>query len=200
MVMRVLHVVKTSDGADWAAAQAAELVRLGVEIHVALPHAQGRTVQKWVDGGAIIHIVPTDLPIRSPWLLPATTRRLRDLVSAVRPDMIHSHFFGSTVLLRLALGAGDRTPRIFQVPGPLHLEHRLWRAVDLSTAKTSGFMVFVLWFVSLNVVLFGMGMSNFGLLARERVMILPMIVLLLAACSRNGKDLWLSRIACTSST
>ena len=33
--MRVLHVVKTSDGAGWATNQAAELVRRGVEVHVA---------------------------------------------------------------------------------------------------------------------------------------------------------------------
>jgi glycosyltransferase involved in cell wall biosynthesis len=133
-VRRVLHIVKTSDGADWAADQAAELSRLGIEIHVVLPRGQGRTVQKWMDGGAIIHIVPTDLPIRSPWLLAATARRLRALVSDVRPDIIHSHFFGSTVLLRLALGADHGIPRLFQVPGPLHLEHRFWRAVDLLTA------------------------------------------------------------------
>ena len=132
--MRVLHVVKTADGADWAAAQAAELVKLGIEVHVALPRAQGRTVHKWVDSGAVIHIAPTDLPIRRPWSLPATMRRLRDLVSSVCPDLIHSHFFGSTVLLRLALGASHRIPRLFQVPGPLHLEHRFWRTVELSTA------------------------------------------------------------------
>jgi glycosyltransferase involved in cell wall biosynthesis len=132
--MRVLHVVKTADGADWAAEQAAELVKLGVEVHVALPRAQGRTVQKWVDGGAVVHIAPTDLPIRSPWSLPATMRGLRDLVSSVRPDLIHSHFFGSTVLLRLALGANHGIPLLFQVPGPLHLEHRFWRTADLSTA------------------------------------------------------------------
>jgi glycosyltransferase involved in cell wall biosynthesis len=132
--MRVLHVVKTADGAWWAAEQAAELVKLGVEVHVALPRAQGLTVQKWVDGGAVVHIASTDLPMRSPWSLPATMRRLRDLVSSVRPDLIHSHFFGSTVLLRLALGANHGIPRLFQVPGPLHLEHRFWRTVELSTA------------------------------------------------------------------
>lgn len=134
---RILHVVKTSDGAEWAAEQAAELVRLGIEIHVALPCAQGRTVQKWVDSGAIIHIVPTDLPTRNPLLLPGLMRRLRDLISSIHPEIIHSHFFGSTVLLRLALGPNDAIPRLFQVPGPLHLEHKFWRTIDLSTAGNS---------------------------------------------------------------
>lgn len=132
--MRVLHVVKTADGANWAAEQAAEIVKLGVEVHVALPRAQGRTIHKWVNGGAVVHITPTDLPIRSLWSLPATMRSLRDLVSSVRPDLIHSHFFGSTVLLRLALGANHGIPRLFQVPGPLHLEHPLFRRWELLTA------------------------------------------------------------------
>jgi glycosyltransferase involved in cell wall biosynthesis len=61
-------------------------------------------------------------------------RRLRDLVSRVCPDIIHSHFFGSTVLVRMALGAGHTIPRVFQVPGPLHLEYRFWRNIELSTA------------------------------------------------------------------
>jgi glycosyltransferase involved in cell wall biosynthesis len=132
--LRILQIVKTSDGADWAAAQSAELVRLGAEVHVVLPRATGRTVKKWTDGGAIIHLADTDVPIRRLWLLPRTTSRLRDLVSNVRPDLIHSHFFCSTVLLRLALGARHATPRVFQVPGPLHLEHRFWRTLELSTA------------------------------------------------------------------
>jgi len=132
--VRALHIVKTADGADWAAAQSAELVRLGVEVHVALPCAEGRAVRKWAAAGAIIHIAPTDLPVRRPWSLPAAMRGLRGVVANVRPDLIHSHFFGSTVLLRLALGARHSTPRLFQVPGPLHLEHRIWRTMELSSA------------------------------------------------------------------
>jgi glycosyltransferase involved in cell wall biosynthesis len=132
--MRALHVVKTADGADWAAAQAAELVKLGVEVHVALPTEKGRTVHKWVEAGATIHTAPTDLPVRNPWSVGALTRRVRDLVSAVGPDLIHCHFFGSAVLLRLALGPRHKVPRLFQVPGPLHLEHWPWRTLEISTA------------------------------------------------------------------
>ncbi|MCU1329277.1 MAG: hypothetical protein JWN34_4647 [Bryobacterales bacterium] len=135
--MRVLHVVKTADGAGWAADQAAELVKLGVEVHVALPRAEGRTVARWVLSGAVLHVTPTDLPVRAPWLLPSAMDCLRNLIASVRPDIIHSHFFGSTLLLRLALGADHEIPRLFQVPGPLHLEHWFWRNLELSTAGSS---------------------------------------------------------------
>lgn len=135
--MRVLHVVKTTDGAAWAADQAAELARLGVEIHVALPAARGRTFEKWARAGAILHVTPTDITARAAWLIPGAARKLRDLVSSIRPDVIHSHFVSSTLLLRLALGAGSDTPRLFQVPGPLHLEHGLWREIEISSATSS---------------------------------------------------------------
>jgi hypothetical protein len=39
--MRVLHVVKTSEGARWAARQAGVLNRLGFDIHAAVPSMAG---------------------------------------------------------------------------------------------------------------------------------------------------------------
>jgi glycosyltransferase involved in cell wall biosynthesis len=52
----------------------------------------------------------------------------------VRPDVIHSHFVSTTLVARLALGRTHTVPRIFQVPGPLHLEHGPSRRLDLATA------------------------------------------------------------------
>jgi glycosyltransferase involved in cell wall biosynthesis len=139
--MRVLHITKTADFGVWAAAEAAELVKLGVEIHVALPRAEGRSVKNWVDAGAVVHVAPTDLPVHSPWSLRAAKQRIRDLVASICPDLIHSHFFGSTILLRLALGSGHSTPRIYQVAGPQVLENRFWRMLELSTAADSDYWI-----------------------------------------------------------
>lgn len=127
-------MLKTSDGAYWAAAQAAELVKLGIEVHVALPRAEGRAVEKWCEAGVTMHVAPTDLQVRELGSIPETMHRLRSLVSSVDPDIIHTHFVSSTLLLRLALGANHPVPRLFQVPGPLHLEHGFWRKIELSTA------------------------------------------------------------------
>jgi len=132
--MRVLHVVKTSDGAVWAAREVAELVRLGVDVHVALPALEGAAMGEWRRSGARLHLCPLDLPARSPWRLAAACRDARMLVDTVAPDLIHSHFVGNTLLLRMALGKRHPVPRVFQVPGPLHLEHRPFRALDLATA------------------------------------------------------------------
>jgi hypothetical protein len=42
------------------------LVRAGVEIHVALPRAEGRTVEAWRRAGTTIHIADLSLPVRQP--------------------------------------------------------------------------------------------------------------------------------------
>lgn len=133
--MRVLHLLKTSDGARWALLQVRELAKLGVDVHVALP-AGGAHIAAYRRAGATLHCGDFDAPTRQPWRLPEISARLRDLVRSVEPDLIHSHFVGTTLVMRLALGKRHPTPRLFQVPGPLHLESRLFRSLDLGTAGT----------------------------------------------------------------
>jgi len=60
--------------------------------------------------------------------------QMRRLVAEVEPDVIHSHFLTTTLTARLALGRSSSVPRIFQVPGPLHLEYAAVRRAELATA------------------------------------------------------------------
>ena len=138
-MIRALHVVKTSDGAHWAANQVAVLVREGIDVHVALPKADGRTMKQWRETGAVIHLADLALPTRKPTRFAITQRTVRRLVDEVQPDVIHSHFVTTTLMLRLALGKSHRIPRIFQVAGPLHLEHWHSRLADLSTSGPSDY-------------------------------------------------------------
>lgn len=131
--MRVLHLLKTSVGATWAWRQIRELVRLGVDVHVALPDG-GALVGKYNNVGATEHILQTDFPIRALWTFPKLAGMFRQLVKQVEPDIIHSHFVGTTLSMRLALGRNHPSPRIFQVPGPLHLEHLVFRKAEIATA------------------------------------------------------------------
>jgi glycosyltransferase involved in cell wall biosynthesis len=139
--MRVLHVVKTSEGAVWAAREVAALVSRGLDVHVAIPDLRGAAMGEWRRSGARLHVCSLDLPARAPWKLAAACRDARRFVDAVNPDLIHSHFVGNTLLLRLALGKNHEIPRVFQVPGPLHLEHRPFRALDLATAGPRDFWI-----------------------------------------------------------
>lgn len=131
--LKVLHLVKTSIGAPWAFLQMRELVKLGVEVHVALPLG-GPLVPEYEAAGIIIHPLQLDFPMRNPWHCPKMFAALQNLVSQVGPDIIHSHFVGTTLTMRLALGKTHPVPRVFQVPGPLHLEHLFFRRAEIFTA------------------------------------------------------------------
>lgn len=61
-------------------------------------------------------------------------RQIRKVVNEVKPDIIHSHFVLTTLLMRLALRSYN-IARVFEVPGPLHLEHTIYRNADLWTAQ-----------------------------------------------------------------
>jgi glycosyltransferase involved in cell wall biosynthesis len=128
--MRVLQLVKTPTGARWAMRHMRELVKLGVEVHAALPEG-GNLAPEYEAAGIHLHRDQFDLPVRRPHLIPGTLRRFRALVDRVKPDLIHSHFVGTTLTMRLALGGRHLTPRLFQVPGPLHLEHTLFRTAEV---------------------------------------------------------------------
>ncbi|HPE60909.1 MAG TPA: glycosyltransferase family 4 protein [Thiolinea sp.] len=130
--MKVLHLVKTTAGAAWALRQLRELAALGVEAHVALPSFSGRAAD-YERLGIRVHVLDTDLKLRQPWRIPGQALALRRLVRTLEPDLVHSHFVGTTLLMRLALH-GLPIPRLFQVPGPLHLEHAFFRRMELLSA------------------------------------------------------------------
>ncbi len=138
--MRVLHLVKTSVGAAWAFRQMRELVKLGVEVHVAVPPG-GPLVRQYQEAGVIVHSVTLDFPVQSPQRWQSIIEDMRSLVVRVQPDIIHSHSVGTTLTMRLALGKADPTLRIFQVPGPLHLEHFFFRWAELVIAGRSDYWI-----------------------------------------------------------
>lgn len=134
--MRVLQLVKTSVGATWALRQMRELVRLGVDVHAAMP-IDGPLVERYREVGVTVHSGQFSLPMRHPHRWRALFGDFRELVASVQPDVVHSHFVGTTLTMRLALGRNHPVPRVFQVPGPLHLEHPVFRAGELTTAGRS---------------------------------------------------------------
>ena len=139
--MRVLHIVKTAVGASWAYEQARVLRSLGVEVVVALPSDTEGFAPRYREAGVPVVRADLDFPARHPWLLPAKLRACRDLVEQVRPDLIHTHHVGTTFIVRLALGKNSPIPRIFQVPGPLHLEHAPFARLDTWLAGSHDYWI-----------------------------------------------------------
>ncbi|MEI7833189.1 MAG: glycosyltransferase family 4 protein [bacterium] len=131
--MRVLHLVKTSVGGQFAFRQMRRLVKLGVEVHVAVP--EGPMVPKYTEAGIQVHAIQFDFPISAPWRWPAMKGAFLRLVDEIKPDIIHSHFVGTTLTMRLALGNKVPIPRVFNVPGTLHLESLFFQRAEFATAN-----------------------------------------------------------------
>jgi len=98
-------------------------------------------VAGWQATGATLHFVDCRLPVKNPARLNMRILGVRRLVRDLNPDLIHSHFVSTTLLLRIALGPNHRTPRIFQVPGPLHLEHWHTRSLEIALAGENDFWI-----------------------------------------------------------
>lgn len=137
---RVLHLIKSGSGAGWVFRQVRELVGHGYDVHVAAPPT-GPMPPRYAEVGAIWHPAELDFGPATPWRYPAAARTLRRLVERVRPDVIHSHFVGTTLVARRALGRHHPIPRIFQVAGPLHLEHAAFRKIELASAGRADYWV-----------------------------------------------------------
>ena len=126
--MKSLHLVKTSTGATWAFRLMRDLVDMGEEVHVAMP-VDGILVQEYKDAGIIIHEL--NYSIKNAL---GTMKAIRKVVDVVQPDIVHSHFVITTILMRLSLRKYN-IARVFEVPGPLHLEHAVYRNIELLTAQ-----------------------------------------------------------------
>jgi len=134
--LRVLHLVKTPSGAFWALRVMKELVKLGVEVHVAMP-PKGRYTPEYEAAGIPIHPQEFDL---SPAQLPKHGYAFRQLVKKVQPDIIHSWFAQTTMYMRFFL-RDIHIPRIFQVPGPLHLQNPFYRKADVRSATKDDYWI-----------------------------------------------------------
>ncbi len=127
-MMRILQLVKTSSGARWALEQMKELKNAGFEVHVAMPIGGAHT-QEYISHGICIHDIRFNLK-----RLYKTIKKLREIVDIVKPDLIHSHFYNTTLIMRLGLRRYN-IPRVFQLPGPSHLYYPIIKWVEITLAQ-----------------------------------------------------------------
>jgi glycosyltransferase involved in cell wall biosynthesis len=139
--MKVLHLCKSSRGARWASAQARILTRRGIEVHVALPDLEGPVTREWIANGAQVHRLDYKLSPLLPVVTISSLDQLRRLVDLIQPDLIHSHHVKAAIMARLALRRSYPVPRVFQVPGPFHMEKFPFRMLELSTATAADYWI-----------------------------------------------------------
>jgi len=135
--MRILHLVKTSDGASWAERQMRELVNIGYDIHAVLP-GKGKLIDKYIKDKIKIHFLDLNVSIKESYKIPFLVSKLKKLIKEIKPDIIHSHFVITTLIARVAL-RNERIPLLFQVPGPLHLENPIISRLEIFTSRKYDF-------------------------------------------------------------
>lgn len=135
--MRVLQLIKTADGATWAYRQIKVLLEQGVQVAVCMP--QGIMYDKYLDEG--VKVYELDYTVNPVKQLSAY-KNFKKAVKDFQPDLIHSHFVITTLFVRLyRLFYTLKIPVIFQVPGPLHLEHFIFRNADLLSSNKYDYWV-----------------------------------------------------------
>lgn len=136
--MRVMHIVKTNEGASWAFNQAKWLHDNGVEIITILPEIHGGMAEKYKESGMKLEKGDFTLPVSRPWEIVKKSKMIREIVKRIQPDLIHSHFVTNIMMLRIALNDID-IPRLFQVPGPLHLESGLFKKIEMILSNSNDY-------------------------------------------------------------
>lgn len=136
--MKILQVVKTNRGAAWALNQAEHLKKLGIEVITVLPDENDGNAAKYKELGMKVIAGDWRLPVTKPWKFFAKCKEIKKVVEEISPDIIHLHFVTNVLMCRLALRK-DKTPRVFQVPGPLHLENKITSFVERKTATKSDY-------------------------------------------------------------
>lgn len=136
--MKILQVVKTNRGAAWALNQAIFLKKIGVEIITVMPECNKGNAIKYRESGMQVIAGDWSLPVTKPWKFFSKRNEIRKVVKEISPDLIHLHFVTNVLMCRMALHK-DKTPRLFQVPGPLHLENKLTNFVERHTATKSDY-------------------------------------------------------------
>ena len=132
--MKVLQVAKTSEGANWAFKQAQCLANEGVEIVTILPDNKGIVAKEYLKNNMQVRVADVSLPVSKPWLFWNRKKLINQIINEEQPDIIHIHFVTNIIMFRLALKK-SKVPRLFQVPGPLHLESKFFKKLDIKTAN-----------------------------------------------------------------
>ena len=130
--------MKTNRGATWAYNQAKWLYDHGVEVVTVLPSCSGGYAEKYKESGLQVIEGNWTLPVSRPWKLFSRSKEIRKIVNDVNPDLIHLHFVTNVLMVRVALRR-NKTPRLFQVPGPLHLESFFFNFIERLVATKSDY-------------------------------------------------------------
>jgi glycosyltransferase involved in cell wall biosynthesis len=121
--------MKTNNIGKWAFFQARWLSQHGVEVVMAMPNGAKNWGQKYIDAGIRVEEIDASLPTMKPWKIFNRIKKIREFIKKENPDILHYHYVTNIMMARIAL-RNIKIPRIYQIPGPLHLEQWFYRKAE----------------------------------------------------------------------
>ncbi len=133
--MHILHLCGTASGAPWLLELLRELRTYGHELSVVIAGEDGDLAPALQALGIPYHVLAHDLLAQGdPWRAFQRVRRLSALLRKVRPDVVHSHLYSSTLAGRIAAWLADVPIRLSMNAGPYFLESPILGDLDIQTA------------------------------------------------------------------
>lgn len=127
--MRIVDVIRNSEGGLFIVPFVKELAARGHEVTVILPDPGERLGLALADIG--IPTVASAAPMSSARDIvnPLGVRRIRRQILGLRPDVVLYQLIQTALVVRFAL-AGTNVVKVHQVPGPLYLENSVIRRTE----------------------------------------------------------------------
>ena len=133
--MKIAHLVATPIGAPWMVALAREQKRLGHDVLALIPALDGGLGDELARAGVTAYAAPVDIvTLRGRLRRLLALARLVLMLRRLRPDVVHSHIFGSVITSRLASWLADVPIHLSGNAHPISLESELMRAFEVGTA------------------------------------------------------------------
>lgn len=127
--IKIMVILKTNEGGQWAIPQILELVRRGHDVLLVIPRGGGK-LKKDADREKI-KVVETNFQFdySLPWRAVRGLAELRNLILREKPDVLFYHLYASAIAARIS---SLRLPvkRVHMVAGPLYLESRIIRVAE----------------------------------------------------------------------
>lgn len=135
--MHILHLIKTSEGASWAIHLMKEIKMQNpnVTFSVIVPSG-GKHFEEYKEICRNVY----EFNYALNFSLFSNGLKFKKIVLNDQPDIIHSWFTQTTSYARFFL-RGLKTPRLFQVVGPLHLENSLFNFFDRKSAQKNDYWI-----------------------------------------------------------
>lgn len=135
--MHILHLIKTSEGATWAINQIKELKERhpSLTFSVILPD-KGKHIEEYRAVCRNVYIFEYKLNFS----IFSKGKIFKEIVKKDAPDIIHSWFTQTTLYARFFL-RNIKTPRLFQVVGPLHLENKIFKFFDVISSQKNDYWI-----------------------------------------------------------